>query len=112
MKVLNMALLLTILLGLTFSFAFAQGDGAKGKAIFNDSKLGTVGRSCNSCHPNGKGLEAAAGRKDLPKVINSCIEDALKGKRIDPNSSEMADLVAYVKSLRGKEAGSEVPRKN
>jgi mono/diheme cytochrome c family protein len=103
---------LTLFLGLSFSFAFAQGDAAKGKALFNDSKLGTVGRSCNSCHPNGKGLEKATDRKDLPKVINSCIENALKSKRINPNSSEMADLVAYSNSLKGKETESQVPKKN
>jgi cytochrome c553 len=102
MKVLKVAPLFTLFLGLSFSFAFAQGDAAKGKALFNDSKVGTVGRSCNSCHPNGKGLEKAVDRKDLPKVINSCIENALKGKRIGLDSVDMADLVAYIKSLKGK----------
>lgn len=102
MKVLKVAMLFILFLGLSFSFALAIGDAAKGKALFNDNKLGTVERSCNSCHPNGKGLEKAADREDLPKVINACIENALKGKRIGLDSVDMADLVAYIKSLKGK----------
>jgi mono/diheme cytochrome c family protein len=106
MKVLKITLvsILPISIGLLFSFAFAAGDAAKGKVLFNDAQLGggTAGISCNSCHPHGKGLEKAADKKDLPKVINSCIRMALKGNGIDPKSAEMADLIAYIKSLKGK----------
>lgn len=102
MKILRIMLLSVISLGVSFSFAFSAGDVTKGKFLFNDAKLGdgTAERSCNSCHPEGKGLEKAAGRQDLAKVINSCIENALKGKAIGPNSTEMADLIAYIKSLK------------
>jgi len=97
-------------IGLIFSFASAAGDMAKGKALFNDTKLGggTSGMSCNSCHPDGKGLEKASDKKDLQGFVNSCIQNALKGKAIEPASEEMADLVAYIKSLKGKtpEAGT------
>lgn len=90
--------------GFFFSFAFAAGDVVKGKALFNDTKLGgnTSGNSCSSCHPEGKGLEKAADRKDLEAFVNSCIENALKGKAIDPKSQEMKNLVAYLKSLKKK----------
>ncbi len=113
MKVLKIALLSTISFGLSFSFAFSAGDVTKGKILFNDAKLGggTAGRSCNSCHPDGKGLEKAAGRQDLAQVINSCIENALQGKGLGPKSVEMADLIAYIKSLKGKGPETGVPIK-
>jgi hypothetical protein len=96
--------LVCIILAGSFSLALAAGDAGKGKILFSDTKLSgtTGGNSCNSCHPGGKGLEKAGARKDLPKVINACIETALKGKPLSLKSSEMADLVAYVKSLATK----------
>lgn len=113
MKALKIALLSILAIGLSLSFAFAAGDAAKGKVLFTNTTLGngTAGKSCNSCHPDGKGLEKAGDRKDLPKVINSCIENALKGKVIDPNSAEMVSLIAYIKSLKGKRAEAEVLKK-
>ncbi len=86
-------------------------DVEKGKALFNDKKLGggTTGLSCGSCHKGGSGLENAAGKtefrimgkpyKSLEAVINYFIETAQHGKALDVNSQEMKDLVAYVKSL-------------
>jgi cytochrome c len=44
-------------------------------------------------------------------MVNACIKNALKGKGIDPKSAEMADIVAYLKSLKGKAPASETPRK-
>ncbi len=107
MKALRVALLSVmagVVVGFTFSLALSAGNVAKGKALFNDAKLGnnTSGKSCNSCHPDGKGLEKAGDRKDLARFANSCIENALQGKPINPDSQEMEDLVAYVRSLKGK----------
>ncbi|MGO9613488.1 MAG: hypothetical protein ACLPX5_10685 [Dissulfurispiraceae bacterium] len=58
-KVLKIVLLALVAFGLIASFCFAAGDVEKGKALFNDPKLGggTSGKSCNTCHPVGKGLE-------------------------------------------------------
>ena len=90
--------------GLIFSLAMAAGDVEKGKALFNDPRFGggTAGVSCNSCHPDGKGLEKAADRKDLEKFVNACIQNALKGKGIGLKSAEMADIIAYIKSFKKK----------
>ncbi len=103
MRAFGIILVCIIVVG-SFSLALAAGNAGKGKILFGDTKLGgaTGGNSCNSCHPGGKGLEKAGAMKDLPKVINACIETALKGKPLSPKSSEMADLVTYVKSLGGK----------
>ena len=104
MKGLRTAVLLMIAVSLMFTLAMAAGDADKGKALFSDPKLGggTAGISCNSCHPDGKGMEKAGDRKDLEKQVNACIKGPLKGKGIDPKSPEMADIIAYIKSLKGK----------
>jgi len=107
MRGLRIAVFVMISLSLMLTLALAAGDAVKGKALFNDPKFGggTVGMSCNSCHPDGKGVEKAADRKDLEKQVNACIKNALKGKGIDLKSADMADIVAYIKSLKGKESG-------
>lgn len=113
MKALKIAMFAVISLSLIFSLAIAAGNVKKGKALFNDPKLGggTIGTSCNSCHPDGKGLEKAADRKDLEEQVNLCIKNALKGKGIDPKSGEMADIIAYLKSLKGKTPVAGTPKK-
>ena len=113
MKGLRIAMFVMISFSFLFTFANAAGDTEKGKTLFSDPKFGggTAGMSCNSCHPDGKGVEKAADRKDLEKQVNACIKNALKGKGIDPKSAEMADVVAYVKSLKGKAPAPETPKK-
>jgi cytochrome c peroxidase len=71
----------------------------KGKALFNDPKLGTTGKSCNDCHQNGKGIEKAAGKKDLVSIVNMCITRGLKGKALDATSMDMQSLVMYINSF-------------
>jgi cytochrome c peroxidase len=104
MKIFTIALICTVSIGLFVMAALAAGDAARGKILFNDPKLagGTAGVSCNTCHPNGKGLEKAGDRKDLAEFINRCLVNANKGKPLDPKSADMADLIAYMKSLKGK----------
>jgi cytochrome c553 len=112
MRFIKIVLFSLIALGLIFSYAFAAADTVKGKALFNNVKFagGTAGKSCNSCHPGGKGLEQAGDKKDfslggkmqksLEEAINVCIVMANKGKAIDLKSDRMKDLVAYIKSLK------------
>lgn len=122
MKSIRIMVLAMIALGLVFSGAFAA-DIEKGKALFNDPNLGggTSGKSCGSCHPDGKGLENAADKKEfnimgkkqkgLEGAVNFCIENALKGKAIDPKGADMANIVAYIKSLKGKPAATPKKKK-
>ena len=112
MKGLRIAIFVMTSFSLMFALAIAAGNVERGKALFNNPTLGggTAGVSCNSCHPDGKGMEKAGDMKGLEKQINACIKGALKGKEIDPKSSEMADIIAYVKSLKGKAPG-ETPKK-
>lgn len=113
MKITKVIFLVFAVLGLMVGGAMAA-DVGKGKALFNDTTLGTSGKSCNSCHPNGKGLEASGAKSkfkimgktqnSLEEAVNFCIKMALKGKPIDPKGKDMANIVAYIKSLKGKKA--------
>lgn len=94
------------------SYGTMAGDVERGKSLFNDTTFGngTSGKSCNSCHLGGRGLEMSAYKKkfnimgkkqnSLEEAVNFCIEMALKGKAIDPNSKDMKDIVAYIRSLK------------
>jgi cytochrome c553 len=112
MRGLRIAVLVMISFSLMLPLAMAAGDAEKGKALFGDPKLGggTAGISCNSCHPDGKGMEKAGDMKGFEKQVNACIKGALKGKGIDAKSHEMADIIAYIRSLKGKTPGT-APKK-
>ncbi|MDD5772669.1 MAG: hypothetical protein PHX78_04290 [bacterium] len=114
-------LLLIPMITVLFSSAFAGGgDVKKGKTLFNDPKFGggTAGKSCNSCHPDGKGLEKSADKKEISimgnkmksieEAVNACIKNPMKGKGLDVKSADMVNIVSYLKSL-GKKA--EKPKK-
>jgi cytochrome c len=119
MKLLKVFSLSLITVSLIFSYAFATGNVERGKKMFNDPKLGTNGSTCNSCHPDGQGLEKAGDKgkvewttpagvlRSLEDAINVCITMALNGKALDKKSQAMQDMVAYIKSLGGK-----APEKN
>ncbi len=95
--------LLFILAGITAAYAAKHEPSAeKGKALFNDPKLGASGKTCNDCHKNGKGLEKAGARKDLEQMVNRCIAGPLKGKELKKDSMEMRSLALYLKSLKKK----------
>ena len=114
MRIIRMIVMSLLVVGLTASIGFAAGNVEKGRAMFNDPKLGTNGSTCNTCHPDGKGLEKAGepgkkewrtpggAQKSLEDAVNICITMALKGKALDKKSQGMQDLVAYIKSLGGK----------
>lgn len=122
MRAIKIAMTCLVVLGLVLSGALAMKHTAeeRGKALFNDPKLGggTSGSSCNTCHPDGKGLEGVGMKKEwrtpggthksLEEAVNVCITMALKGKALDVKSEQMKDIVAYLKSL--KPAG-EAPKK-
>jgi len=71
----------------------------KGKALFNDPALGTSGKTCNTCHPNGRGLDEVEGGDYLLETINTCIENPLKGEPLKKDSVAMQSLVLYIESL-------------
>ena len=102
MKDLKIVVLVILVIVFGSSLVFAASQEAtieQGKALFNDPKLGTSGKSCNSCHKDGKGLEKAAAKKDLEVMVNSCIMGNLKGKALDVKSVDMQSLVLYIKTF-------------
>jgi len=116
-KIVTVALLaLFVTSSLVFAMHHTPED--RGKAMFNDPKFsgGTSGKSCSTCHPDGKGLEGVAGKKEwktpggsiksLEEAVNICITMALKGKALDVKSDQMKDIVSYLKSLKGPEAAA------
>ncbi|TAL27457.1 MAG: hypothetical protein EPN94_01450 [Nitrospirae bacterium] len=112
MRIFRVMLLLLIILGLTFSVAFAKKHlpEERGKTLFNDAKSFGGSKACNECHPNGKGLEKAGDKKvfnimgmtqkSLEEAVNVCIVNANKGKALDVKSEQMKDMAAYIKSLK------------
>jgi radical SAM modification target selenobiotic family peptide len=80
--------------------AAAGGNAERGKQLFADTKLGgsTNDKSCNTCHPGGKGLEKAGA--NLENTIQACIQKAMAGKPLAADSQELKDLLAYIKSLK------------
>lgn len=85
------------------AWAAEQPSINRGQQLFTSKKLGTSGKSCNSCHEDGKGLTISlnAGDQQLSETINTCISRPLKGKPLDPESADMKSMVMYLKSLAG-----------
>jgi len=76
-----------------------EATADKGKALFNETKLGTNGKSCNDCHKDGTGLEKAGAKNDLETIVNTCIMKGLQGKSLKKKSVEMQSMVLYIKGL-------------
>jgi cytochrome c peroxidase len=73
----------------------------RGKELFNGTTLGTNGKSCATCHQEGKRLESVVTYEEgeLADIVNRCIEKPLKGKAIDPASTDMKSLIMYIRSF-------------
>ena len=81
----------------------------RGKTHFNNPDFAGGKRSCNSCHPNGKGLEDTGTKSSfaimggqqacLEEVINMCIVYANEGNVLKVVATEMQEIVSYIKSL-------------
>lgn len=98
MKKIGIILLMPPLLA---SLAWAAGPSMeRGKDLFNSTKLGTNGKSCATCHRDGKRIERAAtyGDGELGEIINQCIKNPLEGNGLDPGSDDMKSLIMFVKA--------------
>lgn len=133
-------ILIVLLLCISFALAYAQKEMKKpevdpkaevhdamkrGKMLFMDTKLGTVGMSCNSCHMEGGTKDGKMGEMKikafnnlarfypkyfmmakkvmtLDQVINWCIVNPMKGEALTWDSQKLADLAAYVVSVKAE----------
>ena len=109
MKTVKGMVLLVFGLLIMITLVYAGGNVENGKKHFNDATFAgsTNDRSCNTCHPGGKGLEDVAEdyakKADaLKNQVNACIKAPLQGKSLSAESKEMKDIIAYMKSLGGK----------
>jgi len=98
-RLLIFAVLLTLLAS---GAAATEGPTlAMGQTLFTSTELGNNGKSCASCHPQGKGLEEIDAYDDemLKEMINFCIRDALSGRMFAPDSQELESVLLYLRSL-------------
>jgi len=84
---------------------------AEGNRIFHDAKAfgGTVGVSCDMCHPNASNTHPETYPKYqvqmqrvalLRDMINWCIEHPVRGQTLAPDSAEMRALEAFIIAQR------------
>ena len=95
--------LVSISLVVCFSIPVTATEGSNaGEAFFHLNTLGTIDRSCNDCHPGGKGLDKIADYDStmLREIINFCIRDALKGEMWPLESPELKSLETYLRNLQ------------
>ena len=73
----------------------------RGKDLFHSTRLGSNGKSCATCHPDGDNLHDAASYKEtrLVKIVNMCIRSMLAGKPLPAESDDMASLVKYLRTF-------------
>ena len=75
----------------------------QGRALFNDPSYGGSknDKSCNSCHPGGKGLmEAGKKERNLTDNIKRCINAALKGDAEEINDEYIRLVRVYIWALQ------------
>jgi thiosulfate dehydrogenase len=83
----------------------------EGNRIFHSDKElgGTIGVSCDMCHPNAANTHPETYPKYqvqlqrvalLRDMINWCIENPVKGKAFDPNDRKLRALEAYILAQR------------
>ena len=81
-------------------------EATQGKGIFSDSSLGTNGKSCGSCHVEGK--KPLDGRKvdsRLVAFVQYCYEHAIGGQKVMVGD-KLDKLIAYFRSLSSGNSGS------
>ena len=100
---------LTLPLACTLAFAEHPTPATKGKIHFENPEFAGGKRACNSCHPNGYGLKEAGTKSNftlngvqvdsLEEVVNMCIINANEGDVLKVLSTEIKEIVSYIKSL-------------
>lgn len=101
--------ILTLITLFVLTTAAQAADGPtteRGKELFGSASLGTNGRSCAVCHPDGKDLQDVGDNDDktLAKITNKCIVKALKGKALADGSADMTSLIMYMKTVGGNKS--------
>ncbi len=78
----------------------------QGKAVFNDSSLGTNGKSCGSCHVEGKKpLDGREVDNRLVAFVQYCYEHAIGGQKVI-DTDKLDKIIAYFDSFGSKSDAS------
>ena len=80
---------------------------ARGKALFADASLGTNGKSCATCHGEGKVWAgksrfpkvALGGTRTLDQAIQICVTNALAGTLLPWDDERLSALAVFVDRL-------------
>ncbi len=109
-KILTIATFSVIVLSSVVLTEPMKATFADGKALFNETLLGSSQKSCATCHPGGKGLEGVAlktqwraGGTDFSTIegaINACVKGALKGPSLSEDSYQTRSLALYLGGFR------------
>jgi thiosulfate dehydrogenase len=86
-------------------------EAVEGSRIFHsaDRLKSTIAVSCDMCHPDGSNthpetypkFQVQLGRVALLRdAINWCIENPVRGRKLEPDSAEMRALEAYIYAQR------------
>jgi cytochrome c len=110
-KTVFLTIILSLILPLTCTLVFAEHltPAERGKTHFDNSEFAGGNKACNSCHPNGRGLEEAGTKSSfavmggqqasLEEAINMCIAYGNKGDVLKVTATEIQEIVSYIKSL-------------
>lgn len=116
MKRYAIATVIPFMLILAYSIAWTMSHkvAEKGKLLFENPDFAGGVKACNSCHPKGRGLLKAGSKtkfsimgkeqNSLEEAINFCIVNANRGKAIAEDSTEIQEMVSYIKSVGTKGA--------
>jgi cytochrome c len=87
---------------LLFFSIFSPLKAETAEQLFHSTSLGSNGKSCATCHPQGKGLERIADYDDatLRDIINFCIRDALQGEMLPAEAAELRALGSYLRRFQ------------
>jgi cytochrome c peroxidase len=101
-KILSLSTIAVAVVLLSLPVAAEDASVELGKKLFNNPGLGASQNaiSCNTCHPDGIGLEKAGGNPNLAAVINQCITGPLSGEKINEETVAMQSLKLYIQSLK------------
>ena len=104
-----------------FSFALTPKEKAtasNGKSLFGSTVISGNGKTCDDCHPKGKGLESAGLKTEweafgatfdtIGGAVNACVKGAMKGPSLAEDSLEISSLALYVGAFK-KPLAAAVP---
>lgn len=88
-----------------------QSSVELGMLLFHDPALGGSRneKSCNTCHPEGRGLERATRKSNMTEVVKSCILGPMDGNRVDARRVDLRSLKMYIESLGEHKPASGTP---